>query len=240
MSLDDPNWRVVLARLLEQCAPAGFDLTGACRVGAYNRSVAGALRLSDFGAPGHLAVVMGNSRALWRPFIAALRSDPSLLASADPLDRYTERIIGGAVKRLGLRAELRWAHDRGPGLVAIQRLAEIAGLAPISPGHLSVHPVYGPWLALRAAITFDVLGPAETSVPFEQVCDACVHACAPAFERALASLGEPGGGDWRGWLACRDACPLGREHRYDDEQIAYHYTKDRSILQRLASCDPSD
>jgi methylmalonic aciduria homocystinuria type C protein len=235
----DTDWQRIVLRLHEQCAPAGFDLAGACRVGSYNRAVEGVLRLSDFGTPDHLAVVVGNSRALWQPFVAALRSDPSLCASADPLDRYTERVIGGAVATLGLRAELRWAHDVGPGLIAIQRLAQLAGLAQLSPGHLSVHPVHGPWIALRAAITFDVLGPAEISVPSEQVCNACAGACAPAFERALASLAEPGGGDWRSWLACRDACPVGREQRYDDDQIAYHYTKDRSILQRLASRDPS-
>lgn len=237
MSPGTRDWQRIVVRLREQCAPAGFDLSGACRVGSYNRAVAGALRLSDFGAPEHLVVVLGNSRALWQPFVAALRADPALLASADPLDRYSERIIGAAVAALGLRADLRWAHDVGPGLIAIQRLAHIAGLASLSPGHLSVHPVYGPWIALRAAITFDVVGPAEIEVPSEQVCDACVGACSPAFELAV---GEPLADDWRRWLAVRDACPLGREHRYDDEQIAYHYTKDRSILQRLASRDPSD
>ena len=36
--------------------------------------------------------------------------------------------------------------------------------------------------------------------------------------------------DWRLWLAVRDACPLGREHRYDDDQLRYHYTKDVAAL----------
>ena len=30
----------------------------------------------------------------------------------------------------------------------------------------------------------------------------------------------------------RDACTVGREHRYDDLQIGYHYTKERAFLQR--------
>lgn len=237
---DAPDWRRILARLRERCAPAGFDLAAACRVGAYNEIVDGSLRLSDFGAPEQLAIVVGNTRALWQPFVSALRSDAVLLASADPLNRYTEQIIGDAVSALGLRAELRWAHDVGPGLVAIQRLAEVAGLARLSPGHLSVHPVYGPWIALRAAISFDLPGPAEQSVLFAPPCDACGAACLPAFERARASLLEPGGGDWQPWLACRDACPLGREHRYDDDQIAYHYGKKRDVLLRLVSEDSSD
>jgi cyanocobalamin reductase (cyanide-eliminating) / alkylcobalamin dealkylase len=35
---------------------------------------------------------------------------------------------------------------------------------------------------------------------------------------------------WRAWLAVRDACPVGREHRYGDDQIAYHYAKRRDAL----------
>jgi methylmalonic aciduria homocystinuria type C protein len=55
-------------------------------------------------------------------------------------------------------------------------------------------------------------------------CDACPRACGPALERALA------GDDWRLWLAVRDACPLGAEHRYSEEQVRYHYTKDVDAL----------
>jgi methylmalonic aciduria homocystinuria type C protein len=45
--------------------------------------------------------------------------------------------------------------------------------------------------------------------------------------RALAA-GEPRTTEelrdrWRLWLAVRDACPVGREHRYSDEQIRFHY-----------------
>lgn len=32
------------------------------------------------------------------------------------------------------------------------------------------------------------------------------------------------------WIAVRDACPIGREHRYPEDQLRYHYTKDRSLL----------
>lgn len=46
----------------------------------------------------------------------------------------------------------------------------------------------------------------------------------PALDAAL------GAEDWRRWLAVRDACPVGRAHRYSDAQIAYHYTKDRGVL----------
>ena len=64
----------------------------------------------------------------------------------------------------------------------------------------------------------------------EDPCGACTHACTPAFRRALTAdpwlTSEP----WWLWLAVRDACPLGREHRYGEDQIVYHYVKDRSLL----------
>ena len=32
----------------------------------------------------------------------------------------------------------------------------------------------------------------------------------------------------------RDACPKGHEHRYGDDQIRYHYAKDRAVLSALS------
>jgi methylmalonic aciduria homocystinuria type C protein len=54
----------------------------------------------------------------------------------------------------------------------------------------------------------------------------------PPFERARdAQVGREGISDtWPLWLAVRDACPIGRAHRYDDAQIRYHYARDRSAL----------
>jgi hypothetical protein len=233
---DRPGWERVLAELRERCTAAGFDLAAACRVGWYNQVVVGDLRLEDFGSPDHLTVVIGNSRALWPSFVAALRRDPALLAAPEPLQSYTELSIAAAVRELGQRAEVRWAHEAGTRLVAIQRLAHIAGLAYLSPSHLSVHAVYGPWIALRAAITFALPGPVGPRVQLAPPCADCTQACLPAFERARALTStSTGASDWRPWLACRDACPVGREHRYETNQIVYHYGKEREVLLALAA-----
>jgi hypothetical protein len=55
----------------------------------------------------------------------------------------------------------------------------------------------------------------------------CDAPCHDALARALATPN-----DWRAWLAVRDACPIGRDYRYDDDQLRYHYTKDRAALGR--------
>ena len=36
---------------------------------------------------------------------------------------------------------------------------------------------------------------------------------------------------WEPWFAMRDACPHGREHRYGELQVRYHYSKQRRFLE---------
>lgn len=217
-------------------APCGFDLVGPVQVGHYNDAVESVYALPDFGQRERLAVAIGNTRKLWTPFVSALRARPELLADADPLERYTVESLLPVLQSLGCRFEVRWAHEAPPRRVAMQRLADVAGLAWLSPGCLSVHPLCGPWIGLRAAVVFDLPGPAA-SAQMERPCFECEHACRPTFEQAMRT-GEralaPSNHTWRQWLAVRDACPLGRTFRYPDEQIEYHYRKDRRILMRAA------
>lgn len=221
------------ARVRDACARRGLDLAQPLRVGWYNALVEPAHRLPDFGRPSALAVIVGNTRALWPHLAAALRADAGLATGPDPVDRYCERVLGEAVADLPAPWVVRFAHEPPPR-VAIQRLAHAAGLAYLTPSHLSVHPIYGPWIALRAVVVIDVEGPAEPA-PLAAPCD-CDRHCLPRLAAALARAGTDTPGrpqiqsDWRAWLAVRDACPVGRDHRYSEQQIRYHYTNDRADL----------
>jgi len=213
------------------CAAGGLDLWATCSAADYDAVVEPAYRLPSWGRARTLVVVIGNTRALW-PHVVAGAGRPR------PVDDHVEEVVGAAVAAAlaGLDPvpahALRFAPDPPPRRVAIQRLAEVAGLAWLSPSHLSVHPTYGPWIGLRAAVVIDVDGPPPRPPP-PPPCR-CQHGCGPAFERALAA-GTPRDAAelrerWRLWLAVRDACPVGRPHRYHDAQIRYHYTGDRSAL----------
>jgi cyanocobalamin reductase (cyanide-eliminating) / alkylcobalamin dealkylase len=224
-----------VAELRRGCEAAGFDLVQPLQVGWYNAVVTGSLRLDDFGSPEHLAVVIGNTRALWPKFLAALRAEPALLTGPHPLYRYTERAISQACAALPQPLRLRWSHAGGEGLVAMQRLAQVAGLAYLSESQLSVHAEYGPWIGLRAAVSLALPGPAGPPPQLPHPCGSCAGQCRPAFERALAAASAALSAadieqNWALWLACRDACPTGRDHRYDDAQIRYHYLKNRQQL----------
>jgi methylmalonic aciduria homocystinuria type C protein len=223
------EWREHVAAVRAACAPLGFDLVQAFRLEQYNGQVQGALALTDWGLGAHLGVVIGNTRQLWTRFLSALRADAALLASPDPLDAYVERALGSVVANLRVETDLRFAHDGGSRLVAMQRLASASGLAYLSESHLSVHPEYGPWIGLRAAISLRVPGPERPAAPLEHPCGSCRNRCWPAYRRALEA--RPQNGSL--WLACRDACPTGRGHRYGEDQIRYHYEKDRQRLRAL-------
>jgi methylmalonic aciduria homocystinuria type C protein len=230
------EWHEIAARVAPECAAAGFDLLQPFRVEWYNGAVEVGHRLPDFGRPGALGLLIGHTRALWAPFVAAIRRDPDLRDDPNPLERYTEERVGTALRSLSQLWEARWAHEPPPRQVAMQRLGHVSGLAHRSAAFLNVHPVYGPWIALRAAVVVDVDGPSGPAPDPPCPCTDCPHACVPQFERAAAALrqrgfDQPGLGEtWRLWLAVRDACPLGREYRYGEEQIAYHYRNDRTGL----------
>ncbi|MCA9670784.1 MAG: hypothetical protein KC503_34545 [Myxococcales bacterium] len=169
------------------------------------------------------ALLVANSRALWPHLLRAVSDERARTGSVapHPLQRYVDAQLSRAIAaRPGARAVA--SHD-GPPYVPMQRIAAESGFGWPSPAHLIVHATLGPWVALRAVIVG--LGEAQLGArPEPAPCTHCDEGCAPAFEAARGS------GDWRDWLAVREACPLGRTWRYSDAQSRYHYTKDLRAL----------
>lgn len=228
---DEPT--LGLVRLLsERLLPVGLDLIQPVSVRAYNDIVEPLYRLPDLQRDDPLALIIGNTRALWPPFVDELRQQSRALSQEHPLDAYVVKHLDEAVRALPARAEVRYSHELPPRRVAMQALAEVAGLAWRSPAFLSVHPCYGPWIGLRAAVVLDIDAPRIPAEPAARPCDSCDTQCAPALARA-SSREQARMDDWRRWLAVRDSCPVGRAHRYDEDQIRYHYTKDRSVLAKV-------
>ncbi|MGE3590828.1 MAG: hypothetical protein AB7L17_24145 [Ilumatobacteraceae bacterium] len=211
-------------QIIEQCAEGGLDLAAVVAVGTYNDAVPPEVHLP--GAGDRSVIVIGNTAALWPILDRFVVDAPEPLS--DPVDTYVEHVVLGATAEVAEVIDVRFSHEPPPRLVAIQRLAHVAGLAWLSPTHLCVHPVYGPWIALRAAVVLDLPAP-HPAPSIEPPCD-CASGCMPLLERALADGEATSSGvveHWREWVAVRDACPVGRAHRYTDEQIAYHYTGER-------------
>lgn len=235
------------ALLAARLRPLGLDLTASASRASIEAADAGAAAtLPSMSREDAWVVLVGNTRALWPPFVEALSREPALQASVDPVDGYTQRAVRDAAASvaadLGVAHATRYAFVGPPDGIAAQRLAAAMGLAAQSPSHLSVHRHFGPWVALRAAVIFDVAGPPAS--PARLPCEGCAAPCLPLFDVALEGLDrrEAAGAieaDPAPWIATRDACPIGHEHRYGAAQLAYHYSKDLDVLRRLAAASAS-
>lgn len=189
---------------------AGFDLVRELDL-AWLADEAGTQLLPRRGR----ALLVANTRALWPIFVAARAADPALRRSPDPLDAYTEQTLARAFPG----AAMWFAHRQYEGAyLPFQRIAVAAGLGALAPTQLVIHPVYGPWFGLRALVAVDGEPPSRGP--------RLAYHCTGDCEARLAQTSH----DWRSWLAVRDACCVGRDYRYGETQLAYHYTKDLALL----------
>ncbi|KAL3699933.1 hypothetical protein R1sor_017955 [Riccia sorocarpa] len=252
-----PPWQRMLSELRQRLLAFGLDVTAPLSVEWYNAAVSPALHLPWLGrdrAP--LAILVGNSRAIWEPFKSAIRMQPALLAEKHPLDAYVSQSVTRALSsfhlvdalsstgstpgrnELGVKAAVYWDYDTRPGrLVAMQRLACISGVAYLNEeAHLCVHKQFGPWFALRAVVLFEVDPPTERPEILQDP-SSSEHRERLRMEVKAAldqsnisnSKEEP----WKKWLAVREAIHPNHPMRYSHDQIEYHYTHNKDILMRL-------
>ena len=221
---------------VQDCERAGLDLAWPFSLERYNASASPREQLPNFGRVETQALLLGNTRALWPTFLRAIAQDTQLARTEHPLDDYVVRQVESARARLPYATHVEFSHVVRPRALPFQRLAELAGFARRSPSQLNVHHEYGPWFALRAVLVLDC----EVTTPTPaapDLCSACAQPCVPAFEHALASakhaqrsLGLAVVHDAANWIGIRDACPYGRDYRYSEDQLRYHYAKDRAAL----------
>lgn len=204
----------MLDLLRERLGACGLDLVHPFDTAWYNPKVEPEYRLPTFGRERALGVLIGSTRAIWPPFMAECRD------GSNPLDTWVEARIREASASLPVAWEAFFPPEPPPRRLPFQRLASHTGFAWLSPSWLLVDPEHGPWIALRGALVLDEDGPGSDAVLAADPCGGCPAGCKPAFDRALE------GGDWRAWLAVRDACPVGRDRRYSEHEIRYHYTRD--------------
>jgi cyanocobalamin reductase (cyanide-eliminating) / alkylcobalamin dealkylase len=229
--------RDVITALGTSCREAGLDIVHPFRLDWFNRRVEPSLRLPDGNRPEALGLLVGNTRHLWPVFTAAVRARPELLASDHPLDSYVEDALGGAVaRRVAERYVIWWAHRMAPAAIPIQQIAQASGLAHLSPSHLSVHRLYGPWIALRAVVVVDAEGPPGEGPRAYDPCTVCSKPCIEPFQRAVrgGDAGDEVEQNWKSWAVIREVCPEGRAYRYGDEQLEYHYNKNPKLLRSIA------
>jgi ferredoxin len=155
--------------------------------------------------------------------------------TADPVDHFSIHLTETFLRDYLGNPPYLCLYPLTEYMVPLQRLGELAGWCHPSPLGLGISPTYGLWFAYRAAFLVDADLPVTTSFSSPSPCDTCadkpcittcpsgavrlagfdVFKCShfrlqensPCHDRCLARL----------------ACPAAPEHRYELEQVQYHY-----------------
>src|SRR5262245_1233162 len=228
---------VILDQLRSLLAPAGLNLVGATAVAAYDAVVPARWSLGQQAPDARTAVVIGNGGvAFWEAF---LRHRAGKSPRTDPLDAFTRAIVTDAVGALSAdvrrMARLVVPFELRPIALSFVHLAECAGLGRTSLLGILVHPEFGPWMALRAALLLPFEVEAERPAEGFDPCPTCTER--PCIAACPAGAVGPRGWDVPGCVThrlsgrgdgcdagchARIACVLGPEHRYPPEALAFH------------------
>ena len=175
-------------------------------IAVYDAAVPAAWRSAALAPDARTAIVVGSGgRALWDAFARA----PEFALAADPLDAYTRRVVSAAAAALDPESAAAFAFEqRASAFADFVELGRLAGLGAPSRLRLLLHPLYGPWISLRAIVLTrrDWENRLEASLAWDP-CRDCPAPC------------EAAGPDF---TARRRACVVGPEHVYSDAQLDHH------------------
>ena len=152
---------------------------------------------------------------------------------ADPLDRWSRRVIGALAAALGARA--LYPFD-GPPHWPFQRWAMRAEAVHVSPLGMLIHPDYGLWHSYRGALGFADRIAIPAVAPRASPCEACparpcLSACpVGAFSAQGYDVGacaahlreEEGRACMDGGCLARRACPVGADRAQGPAQAVFH------------------
>ena len=112
-------------------------------------------QLPDFGRGGNcVALLIGNSRAMWSPFVRWLASQQEPAAVSNPVDTYTEACVAESLEAAigadgAKRADMFWAHDMSPErLVDVSAHAHTRAAVP----RTCCAPLAPYWLLVQATV----------------------------------------------------------------------------------------
>ena len=230
--------RVSFSRVVECAAEFGLTVRGAFHAKATDDIPDG-----PNAACAKSMVLLGNAGpGMWEHFCRS----PEFSLSPNPLDRWSERVVGKVAEDLGGWALFPFG---GPPFLPFVRWASRAeglGGSPIGP---LVHPQYGLWHAYRGAVALDrmladidgeslaqISPSSDADGGGEHPCDQCeekpcttrcpVGAFSPKGYDTVACakhLGSDAGAQclYGGCLA-RHACPVGQDYAYAPAQAEFH------------------
>ncbi len=215
---------------------AGFNLFGALTREGYDALAIGPWQSDNLLPGARTAVILGTGgRALG----AALSVAPEA-GGPDPVDRFTERVVRGALQRLATagvaaHASFYWEQRKGRFLDFVA-LGERVGLGVRSRLGVLLAAEYGPWFALRAVVLCAADARVTRPVPGFEPCTGCAAPCALAcparafgpadrlgpLDPAMCAAARLDPDGCSSACASRRACVVGTQHAYTATIEAHH------------------
>ena len=236
-----PDPSSILAAVRAAAARHGLNLCAAIPLAQYDAAVQPDARASLIDPAARSIVVLGNGGGdFWAAFKRHAARNPGWWERENPLDDFTREVVDREVAAPLRDTALHYTivhpfmHGGGRTLNFVE-LGKAAGIAGPSILGVVVHPVFGPWIAFRAALLLDVAVDAPGDARGFDPCPGCVpRSCIGACPVGAVSF--PAGWDVPKCLThrvevepdcaelchARVGCVLGPEHRYPDDELAYH------------------
>ena len=194
-------------------------------------------------------VLVGHGgRTLWSKIEAArARGD---LPGPHPIDTYSIRLVRNWISERFPEAQMQMLYPQMPGLptatVDLQALGACAGWHYPAPFMVGINATWGSWFAYRVALLTDapigptriVSGVSPCGACADRVCVAACPADALTTDFDLARcVAYRLHRDSECALTCRarQACPVGREHRYADAQLAHCYGESLRMIKAFSA-----
>jgi hypothetical protein len=226
----------------EQLVSAGFNVAGTLAISRYDSLVPEGWRSARQLPGARTAMILGCGGAA---FERALASAPEAACPEDPVDQYSARVVGDIAALLSdsghdTRALYYWdrldvsgASSADGAFADMVALGRAAGLGEPSRLRVLLHPVFGPWLALRALVLTRLgIDATEEARPSLDSCTGCPAPCADAclgsalaagpLDLAICTATRLVVPECETSCAARHACPIGGGHAYGREAEAHH------------------
>jgi hypothetical protein len=194
-----------------------------------------------------IIVIANGGSAFWQAFKAHTMPRPGWDRRENPLDDFTRKTVAERIMPVLSAADVAGTPvypfvTDGPTLHFME-LGKLAGLAGPSIVGVVVNPVYGPWIAFRAAILIDcVIDAPGMALGFDPcpscIARSCVAACPARAVSADAGWDIPTclthrvehEAECAPRCGARAACVLGPEHRYPEDELRYHQMRALRVM----------
>jgi hypothetical protein len=246
----------LLEAVRQAAAPWGLNLLAAVPVERYVATAGSAPIIATAWTAQSIIVIANGGGAFWRAFRAHAAAHPGWDRRANPLDDFTRLIVAERLVPLAQAAGASctpvFPFVNGSATLNFMALGKLTGLAGPSLLGVVVNPIYGPWIAFRAALLIDQIIDAPGDALGFDPCPRCgPRSCIAACP--TGAIGYTTGWDIPSCVAyrveneadcaprchARAGCVIGPEHRYPEDELAYHQKRALAAMRPHYAAHPT-